>query len=43
MMQDLAEMSATLDEFDYTKDEKKVLLQKVLDFYIDPGMTRDGG
>jgi hypothetical protein len=43
MMQDLAEMSATLDEFDYTKDEKKVLLQKVFDFYIDLGMTRDGG
>ena len=35
MIHDLTEISATLDELGYTKDEKKVLLQKVLDF-IDP-------
>ena len=34
MMQDLAEISVALDEFGYTKDEKKGPLQKVLDFYI---------
>ena len=36
MMHDLAEISAMLDEFGYTKEDKRVLLQKVLDFYIDP-------
>ena len=39
MLQDLTEINATLDEFGYTEEEKKVLLQKVLDSYIDPGTT----
>jgi hypothetical protein len=36
MMQDFAEIAAALNECGYTKEEKKVLLQKVLDFSIHP-------